>query len=47
MTKSKYPANAEKLIGIVTYFGKYLKNLCSVTEPLRNLEKESKEENFK
>jgi hypothetical protein len=39
--------DVERLIGMVTYVCKYMKNLSSVTEPLRSLIKERKDPDFK
>ena len=38
--------DVERLLGMVTYVCKYLKNLSSITEPLRNLIKERREPMF-
>ena len=40
-------ANVQTILGMVTYICKYLKNLSSLTEPLRSLIKESSQPNFK
>jgi hypothetical protein len=47
MPEPKSVADIERLIGMVTYVEKYLKNLSSVTEPLRAIIKESKKIGFK
>jgi hypothetical protein len=46
MQEPESVADIERLIGMVTYVGKYLKNLSSVTEPLRGIIKQSKEIGF-
>ena len=47
MPEPKSIAEVQTLLGMVTYTCKFLPNLSSVTEPLRNPIKESHEAQFK